>query len=60
MGNAAVRDGRTWFSDDLGAWHIVVLDGNCGFFGDSCAGESEQVRWLREDLGRAVPAARSR
>ena len=50
MGSAAARDGRTWFSDDLGAWHIVVLDGNCGFFGDSCASESEQVRWLREDL----------
>jgi hypothetical protein len=50
MGSAAVRDGRTWFSEDLGAWHVVVLDGNCGFFGDSCASESEQVRWLSDDL----------
>ena len=50
MGSAAARDGRTWFSDDLGAWHIVVLDSNCGFLGDLCSSESEQVRWLREDL----------
>lgn len=50
LGSAAARDGRTWFSDDLGAWHVVVLDGNCGFFGDSCASDSEQVRWLQEDL----------
>jgi hypothetical protein len=50
MGSAAAREGRTWFSEDLGTWHVVVLDGNCGFFGDSCAGDSEQVRWLRDDL----------
>ena len=30
MGSAASRDGRTWFSEDLGAWHVIVLDGNCG------------------------------
>ena len=50
MGSAAARDGRTWFSDDLGAWHVVVLDSNCGFLGGRCASESEQLRWLREDL----------
>ncbi len=31
LGDAVSRDGRTWFSDDLGAWHVVVLDSNCGF-----------------------------
>ena len=61
MGSAAARDGRTWFSDDLGAWHVVVLDGNCGFFGDSCAsdvraGALAAARTWR----RAVLAARSR
>jgi hypothetical protein len=50
MGSAAVRNGRTWFSDDLGAWHVVVLDTNCGFLGGHCAGDSEQARWLRDDL----------
>jgi alkaline phosphatase len=50
MGDAAARDGLTWFSDDLGAWHVVVLDSNCGWLGDLCGSESDQVRWLREDL----------
>jgi 3',5'-cyclic AMP phosphodiesterase CpdA len=50
MGSAAAREGRTWFSDELGAWHIVVLDSTCGFLGDRCDNDSEQVRWLREDL----------
>ena len=50
LGSAAARDGHTWFSEDLGAWHIVVLDSTCGFLGDLCGAESDQVRWLREDL----------
>ena len=50
LGTAAVRDGRTWFSDTLGAWHVIVLDGNCGLTGSRCAHDSEQARWLRDDL----------
>ncbi len=53
MGSAAVRDGHTWFSEDLGAWHVVVLDGNCGLIWplfSSCSSGSEQARWLHEDL----------
>ena len=50
MGSAAARDGRTWFSEELGAWHVVVLDGNCGFLGRRCARGSDQERWLRGDL----------
>ncbi len=50
VGDAASRDGRTWFSDDLGAWHLIVLDSNCGFLQGACGSGSDQVRWLREDL----------
>jgi hypothetical protein len=50
MGDAAVRGGHTWFSDDLGAWHVIVLDGNCDLFGGSCSSGSDQARWLRDDL----------
>jgi alkaline phosphatase len=50
LGNAVSRDGRTWFSEDFGAWHVVVLDSNCGFLQAACGSESDQVRWLREDL----------
>ena len=50
MGSAAARDGRTWFSEDLGAWQVIVLDGNCGLLGLWCSSGSEPARWLREDL----------
>ncbi len=50
MGSAATRDGHTWFSDDLGAWHVVVLDGNCGLFARQCSTGSDQATWLRDDL----------
>ena len=50
MGSAATRDGRTWFSDDLGAWHVIVLDGNCGLLANHCSTGSDQATWLRDDL----------
>ena len=48
--SAAARDGRTWFSDNLGAWHVIVLDGNCGLFGGRCSAGSDRRQWLRDDL----------
>ena len=50
MGSAATRDGHPWFSDDLGAWHVVVLDGNCGLLARQCSKGSDQATWLRDDL----------
>ena len=38
-----------WYSYALGAWHVVVLNGNCRFVG-GCAAGSPQWRWLRADL----------
>jgi hypothetical protein len=49
----AAGGGATWYSYDLAAWHVVVLDSNCSVVG--CAAGSAQERWLREDL-RAHPA----
>ncbi len=46
------RDG--FYSYDLGAWHIVVLNSNCAKIG-GCGADSRQGRWLREDLA-AHPA----
>ena len=61
MGSAAVRDGRTWFSDDLGPWHVIVLDGNCGLLGRKCSSGSDQVNVAaRATSRRAAPRARSR
>jgi 3',5'-cyclic AMP phosphodiesterase CpdA len=44
---------RGWYSWDLGAWHLVSLNGNCGKVG--CGPGSGQERWLRADLA-AHPA----
>lgn len=54
MGSAASRNGKPWFSDSLGAWHVIVLDGNCGLFGYSCGSGSEQAKWLRADLAAST------
>ena len=42
--------GRGYYSFDLGAWHLVALNSNCGFVG--CTAGSQQERWLRADLAR--------
>ena len=54
MGSAASRNGRPWFSDSLGAWHVIVLDGNCGPLGRGCASASEQAKWLQADLAAST------
>jgi alkaline phosphatase len=50
FGRAAVRDGVHWFSEDVGAWHVIVLDANCGELEGGCGPDSPQLRWLRADL----------
>jgi hypothetical protein len=50
FGQAAVRDGATWFSEDVGSWHVVVLDSNCADVKGGCGPDSPQVQWLRADL----------
>jgi hypothetical protein len=50
LGLAAVRGGRTYFSDSLGSWHVVVLDSNCGKVEGGCGPDSPQVAWLQADL----------
>jgi len=41
---------KGWYSYDLGAWHVVVLNSNCDQVG--CETGSEQEQWLRADLAR--------
>jgi acid phosphatase type 7 len=50
FGAAASRDGLTYFSDEYGAWHVIVLDANCDEVQGGCAASSPQVRWLVADL----------
>jgi hypothetical protein len=49
FGAAAGAPGKGWYSFDLGAWHIVVLNSNCKAVG-GCGPSSPQVTWLRADL----------
>jgi acid phosphatase type 7 len=44
---------RGWYSWNLGAWHLISLNGNCDKVG--CGPGSAQERWLRADLA-AHPA----
>ncbi len=41
---------RGYYSYDLGNWHLVALNSNCGDVG--CGPGSAQERWLRADLAR--------
>ena len=50
FGPAATNaDGKTWYSYDLGRWHVVVLDSTCARTG-GCDGASPEGRWLASDL----------
>jgi 3',5'-cyclic AMP phosphodiesterase CpdA len=53
FGAAAGAPGQGWYSYDLGAWHVVVLNSNCQGNG-RCAKGSPQERWLRADLAAST------
>jgi len=48
FGARAGRPGEGWYAYELGGWHVVVLNANCGIVG--CGAGSPQARWLRADL----------
>ena len=48
FGAAAGPRGKGWYSYDVGAWHVIVLNSNCDRV--ACQAGSEQERWLRADL----------
>jgi len=45
---------RGWWSRELGAWHVIGLDSNCGDVPGLCYADSEQHRWLRADLAAST------
>ena len=49
FGDAAGDPAQGWYSYELGAWHVVALNSECGEIG-GCGRDSEQVKWLRGDL----------
>jgi len=45
FGSAAGAGGKAYYSYDLGAWHVIVLDSNLDM-----SASSPQLTWLRADL----------
>ena len=54
FGEAAGDPKKGYYSYDLGAWHVVVINSNCRKIG-GCRRGSPQEKWLRKDLA-AHPA----
>jgi acid phosphatase type 7 len=49
FGDRAGPEGQGWYSFDLGKWHVVALNSNCGEVG-GCGMGSPQLEWLAVDL----------
>jgi hypothetical protein len=50
FGSAAGDPSKGYYSYDLGAWHIVVLNSNSACTTIGCSATSAQVQWLKADL----------
>ncbi len=48
FGSRAGDPAKGYYSTDVGPWHVVVLNSNCGEVG--CGSGSAQEQWLRADL----------
>ena len=57
-GTQAGPQSKGYYSYDMGNWHIVVLNTNCGDAKDlgGCAAGSPQETWLKEDLKKRPSA----
>jgi hypothetical protein len=53
FGSRAGDPKRGYYSYDLGAWHVVVVNSNCSSIGGCNAG-SDQEKWLRADLAASA------
>jgi hypothetical protein len=51
FGAAAGDPTKGYYSYDLGAWHIIALNSECGQVG-GCGAGSPQGEWLRQDLAQ--------
>lgn len=54
FGAAAGDPNKGYYSYDLGAWHVIVLNSNCDFV--ACQAGSPQELWLRADLAARATA----
>jgi hypothetical protein len=50
FGAAAGDPTKGYYSYNLGAWHIIVLNSQCKAVAGDCVRNGEEVQWLRADL----------
>ena len=50
FGAAAGQPGQGWYSFDIGSWHLIALNSNCGEISGGCGVGSAQETWLQADL----------
>jgi hypothetical protein len=55
FGPLAGQRGEGYYSMDVGGWHIVALNSNCGEVG-GCGAGSPQEEWLADDLAAHASA----
>jgi len=48
FGSAANPSGKTYYSFNLGSWHLIALDANCKLV--DCGPDSPEAQWLKADL----------
>lgn len=53
FGASAAPAGKTWYSFNVGSWHVIALDANCNQVG-GCGAHSPQGTWLAADLARST------
>lgn len=51
FGASAGESDEGYYSFDVGRWHLIALNSNCGSVG-GCGAGSPQEQWLRADLAR--------
>jgi hypothetical protein len=56
FGAAAGDPTKGYYSYDLGAWHVIVINSNCSELPGGCADGSPEELWLKQDLAQH-PAA---
>ena len=49
FGSAAGNASQGYYSFDVGSWHLIALNSNCGSAG-GCSASSSQGKWLSADL----------
>ena len=54
FGEAAGDPDEGYYSYNLGSWHIVALNSNCGVEEIRCGPGSAQRKWLKEDLASSA------